>query len=90
VALESRAATEIALLLEAGRAGHVGAAAFVAGGGDDHDARARGVVGGDGVRGVEVPKSEPSDMLITSAPSLTAWLMASVTTSEEPSQPKTR
>ena len=38
---------------------------------------------------LEVPKSEPSDMLMTSAPSWTALLIASVTTSVEPLQPKT-
>jgi hypothetical protein len=37
----------------------------------------------------EVPKSDPSDMLMTSAPSSTALLIASVTTSVEPAQPKT-
>src|SRR5439155_6321876 len=39
---------------------------------------------------VASPNGEPSDMLMTSMPSITAWLMASVTTLVEPEQPKTR
>ena len=38
---------------------------------------------------VASPNGEPSDRLMTSMPSATAWLMASTTTSVEPSQPKT-
>ena len=37
-----------------------------------------------------VPKSAPSDMLMTSMSCCTAQSIASVTTSVEPSQPKTR